>query len=141
MTRISWSGETFFGVFSRVSAPAATNYLAGVVVALLSSQKRPAPRDLLGPVGDQLPGGEDPVAKWGDRLVTGPMGLGTSAARSPWGYTAAGETVTANGRGVPPPMLDGPTGLGTSALRVSAAQAGGVNQRVKTTCGQWYHDG
>jgi len=127
-------------VFSRVSTPAATNDLAGVVVALLSSQKRPAPRDLLGPVGDQLPGGEDPVAKWGDRLVTGPMGLGTSAARSPWGYTAAGETVTASGRGVPPPMLDGPTGLGTSALRGSAAQPADDGSGMELYCPPAFRD-
>ncbi|MGH3983235.1 MAG: family 2 encapsulin nanocompartment cargo protein terpene cyclase [Pseudonocardiaceae bacterium] len=69
-------------VLSRVSAPAATHDLAGAVVALLSNPERAAPSNLPGSVGDQLAGDEDrPAMSVADRLVTGPRGLGTSAAR------------------------------------------------------------
>ncbi len=111
-------------VLSRVSAPAATHDLAGVVVALFSSPERAAPRDLPGSVGDQLPrDGNKLTASVVGRLVTGPTGLGTSAARIPWQRTAGGETIAATGRGAEPCMPDGPTGLGTSALRVQAGRS------------------
>ena len=108
-------------VLSRVSAPAATHDLAGVVVALFSNPERAAPRDLPGSVVDQLPGDENQLAaSVAGRLVTGPTGLGTSAAWIPWRCTAIGETVETTGRGAQPRMPDRPTGLGTSAVRVSA---------------------
>lgn len=76
-------------VLSRVSAPAATHDLAGVVVALLSNLQRAAPRDLPGSVGDQPPGDEkQPAASVAVRLRTGPTGLGTSAARIRVGASA-----------------------------------------------------
>jgi 2-methylisoborneol synthase len=65
-------------VLSRVSAPAATHDLAGLVATLLSDPNRSAPIDLPGSVRHRLPG-----------LVTGPTGLGTSAARIPWRHAAA----------------------------------------------------
>ncbi|MGH3925795.1 MAG: hypothetical protein ACRDTT_23535, partial [Pseudonocardiaceae bacterium] len=111
-------------VLSRVSAPAATHDLAGVVVALLSSQERAAPRDLPGSVEDQLFGDEkQPAASVIDRLLTGPTGLGTSAARFPSLRTAIGETAAATGRGAKRQMPDGPTGNGDSAVRVSAERS------------------
>jgi 2-methylisoborneol synthase len=69
-------------VLSRVSAPAAAHDLAGVVVALFSNPERAAPRDIPGSAGAQLPGDETQLAaSVVGRLVTGPTGLGTSAAR------------------------------------------------------------
>ncbi|MGH3920754.1 MAG: family 2 encapsulin nanocompartment cargo protein terpene cyclase, partial [Pseudonocardiaceae bacterium] len=114
-------------VLSRVSAPAATHDLAGVVAALLSNPERTAPRDLPGTDGDQLPEDGDqlpedenePAASVVGRLVTGPTGLGTSAARIPWQGTSAGEAVAATGRGAQPRIPDDPTGLGPSAAWVS----------------------
>jgi hypothetical protein len=116
-------------VLSRVSAPAATHDLAGVVVALFSNLERAAPSDLPGSVGDQLPGDEKQLAaSVAGRLLTGPTGLGTSAARIPWQCTAVGETVAATGRGTEPHLSDGPTGVGASVVRVSAERpAGGAD--------------
>jgi 2-methylisoborneol synthase len=81
-------------VLSRVSAPAVTHDLASVVVTLFSTPERIAPRDLTGFVGDQPP--EDAgqqTASVMSRLVTGPTGLGTSAARIAE-RTAVGESGT-----------------------------------------------
>ncbi len=108
-------------VLSRVSAPAATHDLAGVVGALLSTPERAAPRDLPGSVGDQLPGDENQLAaSMVGRLVTGPTGLGTSAVRIPWRDTAVGKTIAATDCGAKPRM---PDGLGTSAVWVSAGRS------------------
>ncbi|MDQ2881876.1 MAG: hypothetical protein M3Y48_11800 [Actinomycetota bacterium] len=111
-------------VLTRASAPPATHELAGVVTALLSNPERAAPRDLPVPVGDQPPGDANRgTASVAGRLVTGPTGLGTSAARIPSWTTTAGETITSAGRGVGPRMPDGPTGLGTSAVRIPVARS------------------
>jgi 2-methylisoborneol synthase len=111
-------------VLSSVSAPAATHDLAGVVVALFSNPERAAPRNLPGSVGDQPPGDENQLAaSVAGRLVIGPTGLGTSAARIPCRCTAIGETIAATGRGAKHCLPDGPTGLGTSAVRVSAGRS------------------
>jgi len=83
-------------VLSRVSAPAANHDLASVVAALLSDPQRPAPRDLPQSAENQLLSprhDSQPASSWLDRLVTGPTGLGTSAARILRPSTAAGETV------------------------------------------------
>jgi 2-methylisoborneol synthase len=86
-------------VLSRASAPAVTHDRADAVVALFADRQRPAPRDLPEstgdelPAGDQLPGDDDqPAASVGGRLVTGPTGLGTSAARIRWLGTTGSET-------------------------------------------------
>lgn len=107
-------------VLSRVSAPAATHDLAGVVVALLSNPERTAPRNLHAFVRDQQPGDEGPLTGSVSRFVAGPTGLGTSAARIPWPCTNAGVAVAAANRGTQPHLPDGPTGVGTSTVRVSA---------------------
>jgi hypothetical protein len=79
-------------VLSRVSAPAANHELANVVAALLSSG--PAPKDRLQPAAERVWGRDSqPAASLRDRLVTGPTGLGTSAARFLRPGTAA-ETST-----------------------------------------------
>jgi germacradienol/geosmin synthase len=68
-------------VLAGVSARAARHQLANVVAALLSSGQQPAPKDLLPPTVDQPPGRDSQLAaSLLDRLVTGPTGLGTSAA-------------------------------------------------------------
>jgi len=124
-------------VLSRVSAPAATHNLAGVVVALFSNPERAAPRELPGSVGDQSLEVEEqlnrPVTSW---LVTGPTGMGTSAARIPWQSTVVGETVEVTARGAESHMPDGPTGLGTSALRISAGRSadGGSDSDTELYC-------
>ena len=107
-------------VLSRVSAPAATHDLAGVVVALLSNPERTAPRNLHAFVRDQQPGDEGQLTGSVSRFVAGPTGLGTSAARIPWPCTNAGVAVAAANRGTQPHLPDGPTGVGTSTVRVSA---------------------
>ncbi|MEO7194188.1 MAG: terpene synthase [Pseudonocardiaceae bacterium] len=77
-------------VLSRVSAPAATHDLASRVAALLSNPERAAPRDLPGSVGDQLPEDNRLTRSVAGKLITGPTGLGTSAARiSSWCPAAA----------------------------------------------------
>ncbi|HZD13742.1 MAG TPA: hypothetical protein VE196_01110, partial [Pseudonocardiaceae bacterium] len=64
-----------------VSARAAHHELANVVAALLPSGQQPNPNDLLQPTSDQPPGRYSQLAaSLLDRLVTGPSGLGTSAA-------------------------------------------------------------
>jgi len=92
-------------VLSRVSAPAAAHDLAGVVVALFANPERAAPRDLPESTGDQLPTGaqlpgDDNQADASvlGRLLSGPTGLGTSAARIPWQGAVLSETRTATVR-------------------------------------------
>jgi hypothetical protein len=69
-------------VLAGVSAPAANHELANVVAALLASGPQPAPKDPLQPTADQPPRRDSELAaSLLDRLVTGPTGLGTSAAR------------------------------------------------------------
>jgi germacradienol/geosmin synthase len=76
------SEEGPVSVLSRVSAPAANHELTNVVAALLSNGQRPAPKDLLQPTADQVWGRDSQLAaSLLDRLLTGPTGLGTSAAR------------------------------------------------------------
>ncbi len=87
-------------VLSRVSAPAAAHDLAGVVVALFANPERAAPRDLHEATGDQLPGDDNQAAaSVVGRLLSGPTGLGTSAARIPWQGAALSETSTATATG------------------------------------------
>ena len=92
-------------VLSRVSAPAAAHDLAGVVVALFANPERTAPRDLPESTGDQLPTadhlpGDDnqPTVSVVGRLLAGPTGLGTSAARIPWQGSTPGEPIAATGQ-------------------------------------------
>jgi 2-methylisoborneol synthase len=80
-------------VLSRMSAPAAGHDLASVLADLLSSPQRPAPRDLPQSAGG-LGHDSQPAASLRDRLVTGPTGLGTSAARIFQDSTGTGETAT-----------------------------------------------
>lgn len=73
--------EASASVLAGVSAPATNHELANVVAALLSSAQQPNPNDLLQPTVDQPPGRDSQLAtSLLDRLVTGPTGLGTSAA-------------------------------------------------------------
>jgi len=102
-------------VLSRVSAPAATHELAGLVTALLSNPERAAPRDLPGSAGDA------PVVS----QLVGPTGLGTSAARLPWRRAATRKPAAGTARGAEPRILGGPTGLGTSAARALAGRPAG----------------
>lgn len=81
-------------VLSRVSAPAASHELASVVVSLLSNPQRPAPKDLPQSVGDQQSGDHSqPATSALGRLITGPTGLGTSAARIRREDTGPSETI------------------------------------------------
>jgi germacradienol/geosmin synthase len=74
---------------------AAHHELANVVAALLSSGQRPAPKDLVQLAADQPPGHDSqPAASLLDRLVTGPTGRGTSAARLPRPSSAAATSTT-----------------------------------------------
>lgn len=115
-------------VLSRVSAPAAAHDLAGVVVALFSNPERAAPRDIPESTADQLPGDDNqPTGSVVGRLVTGPTGLGTSAARIPWRGTAVSETTMATGRGTQLHIPDVPTGLGTSSVRIPSGVSAGVS--------------
>ena len=85
-------------VLSRVSAPAASHELASVAVALLSNPQRPAPRDLPQSVGDQLAGDRSqPATSLSGRLITGPTGLGTAAARIRRESRRVSETIAATG--------------------------------------------
>jgi 2-methylisoborneol synthase len=85
-------------VLSRASAPAANHDLASVVAALLSNPQRPAPKDLPQSFGDQPPGDHNqPARSLLDRLITGPTGLGTSAARIHQESPAPSETIAATG--------------------------------------------
>jgi germacradienol/geosmin synthase len=64
-----------------VAARAAHHELPNAVAALLSSGQQPDPKDLLQPTADQPLGRDSQLAaSLLDRLVTGPTGLGTSAA-------------------------------------------------------------
>lgn len=120
-------------VLSRVSAPAATHDLAGVVVALFSNPERAAPRSLPGSVGDQPPGDETQLAaSVVGRLVTGPTGLGTSAARIPWLDTSAVRVLAG-------PSADSEPGLELycpPAVRDDVALGEEVNDRLVDWAGQ-----
>ena len=76
-------------MLSRVSAPTAAGDLAGAVAALLSNPERTAPAELLEPLEEKTPQALSVI----ERL--GPMGLGTSTARSRWWCTTDDETVQA----------------------------------------------
>jgi germacradienol/geosmin synthase len=81
VTSPATSQEAPVSVLAGVSAPAAHHELANAVAALLSSGQQPDPNDLLQPTADQPPGRDSQLAaSLLDRLVTGPTGLGTSAA-------------------------------------------------------------
>jgi 2-methylisoborneol synthase len=85
-------------VLSRVFAPAANHDLASVVATLLSNPQRPAPKDLPQSVGNQLSEEpSQPATSASARLLTGPTGLGTSAARILQESTAPSETIAASG--------------------------------------------
>lgn len=60
-------------LLSRLSAPAATGDLVGVVTALLSNKDSAAPRELAR--------ADSGATTTGNRFATGPTGIGTSAAR------------------------------------------------------------
>jgi 2-methylisoborneol synthase len=78
-------------VLSRVVAPTATHDLTDVVTTLFSNPERAAPRELPGSVGDQPPEEDNQlVTSVAGRLVSGPTGLGTSAARIPSWCTGLG---------------------------------------------------
>ncbi|MGB7794756.1 MAG: family 2 encapsulin nanocompartment cargo protein terpene cyclase [Pseudonocardiaceae bacterium] len=125
-------------VLSRVSAPAVTHDLADAVVALFANPQRLAPRDLPAYVGDQLPGDDgQPDASMASRLLTGPTGLGTSAARIPWLGTAGNETMSVTGPvtgPVPTEATDnggsGPTLYCPPAVRDDVALGEEVNDRL-----------
>jgi 2-methylisoborneol synthase len=122
-------------LLSRVSAPAATHELAGLVAALLANPDGAAPKDLFSPCQDQRPvPGQSPLASSVARFIIGPVGLGTSAARigpsSAATATDAASTAAAghdlhidrrNGR-LSRRLPNGSTGLGTSAARIMAEQ-------------------
>lgn len=112
-------------MLSRVSAPAATHDLAGVVAALFANPQRAAPRDLLGTVAGQRSDDEQPTRAVAARFVSGPTGLGTSAARISGRRTVATETVAATARGAQSHLPDAPSGVGTCAVRVAAAGRSG----------------
>jgi 2-methylisoborneol synthase len=85
-------------VLSRVSAPTANHDLASVVAALLANPQRPAPKDLPQSAGDQPARDRgQPATSLSGQLITGPTGLGTSAARIHQESTAPPETITAAG--------------------------------------------
>ena len=85
-------------VLSRVSAPAANHDLASVVAALLSNPQRPAPKNLPQSFGNQPPVDHNqPARSLLDRLITGPTGLGTSAARIRQESPAPSQTIAATG--------------------------------------------
>lgn len=117
-------------LLSRLSAPAATDELAAVVAALLAKPKPAESRQLSEAIelpsdpDDARSGGHRPddAATVGPRLLAGPTGLGTSAARvlAPAAADAAAPAFRTPARqpepGVRIPRF--PTGLGTSALRI-----------------------
>ncbi len=127
-------------VLSRVSAPAAAHDLAGVVVALFANPERAAPRDLPEstggqlPTGDQLPGDDNQAAvSVVGQLLSGPTGLGTSAARIPWQGTALSETRAATGRVSAGASADagvGPALYCPPAVRDDVALGEEVNDRL-----------
>ncbi|MEU1624215.1 hypothetical protein ABZ746_02490 [Streptomyces sp. NPDC020096] len=103
-------------LLSRVSAPAAAHDLANQVATVLSDPEGAAPRDLPGAFGEQQAGRARESAQPGARrLIAGPAGLGTSAARLAV-PSATGAAV--DGRGPKVRQLpDGPTGWGATAPR------------------------
>lgn len=121
-------------VLSRVSAPAAAHDLAGVVVALFANPERTAPRDLHEATGEQLPGDDNQAAaSVVGQLLSGPTGLGTSAARIPWQGAALSETRTATGRvsaGASPDAGAGPALYCPPAVRDDVALGEEVNDRL-----------
>ena len=116
-------------LLSRVSAPAGAGPVAGRVVALLSDPRRPAPKDLPAPASPP-PDAVSAVESFGDRLIRGPLGLGTTGARPPWGIlaaSAADEAAPAAER----PSDPGPTGLyAPPVLRDDEALGELVNERL-----------
>lgn len=103
-------------VLSRMSAPLATHDLAEVVVALLSQLDR-APAGLLGSVGISQ---SRPVPSEGSRLLPGPTGLGTSAARVGPPASAARVGPPATAAGVGPPAIGAGSGLPDGAAGVGS---------------------
>jgi 2-methylisoborneol synthase len=63
------------------------------------------------------------------------MGLGTSAARPPWGQTSVDKTATVNGHGTALPALGGPTGPGSSARAIPAAASAVQTEAAPSTDG------
>ncbi len=113
-------------VLLSVTAPAATHDLVGVVTALFSNPERAAPRNLPGSVGDQPPGDASRLTGSEEgRLVTGPTGLGTSAARIPWQCKTAAEAADPSTDGGPGAELFCPP-----ALRDDRALGEQVNDRL-----------
>jgi 2-methylisoborneol synthase len=105
-------------MFSRMS-PAEADTVAGRVMALLSDPRRPAPKALplpTSPPPDGTPEGTVATASLVDRLVSGPLGLGTAGARFPWGVPS--HPPLSEGREARPPLPDGRKALGTSAMRL-----------------------
>lgn len=108
-------------LLSRVIAPPATHDLATLVSTVLSSVRGAAPRDLSGWEGDQPSGPvQHAAASSLLRVVTGPSGLGTSAARIasafPAGAAAATDGERPGGRKLTPSF--GLGRLGVAALRI-----------------------
>ncbi len=107
-------------LLSRVSAPAATHDVAGLVSALLSNLEGAAPTNLTGSFGgQQSEAAKQLPASIERRVVTGPTGLGTSAARITSLSTADAAAAAHTAK---PRLPVGPSGLGTSALRVPAGR-------------------
>jgi 2-methylisoborneol synthase len=106
-------------LLSRVFAPAATHDLAGFAANILSNMESAPLSDLSESFGDHVPV-KQPEASTAYRLLTGPTGLGTSAARLS-SLFASRDTATSNG--ARPHLPGGPTGLGTSATRVAAGRS------------------
>ena len=107
-------------LLSRLAAPVADSEVASAVVHLLSTQNRPAPSDLVQGAGAVV-----------RRVLTGPTGLGTAAARVLQGTSGDGgenppltvlEPPTVATPSAPPRRF-GPAGLGTSAVRISPTPA------------------
>lgn len=121
-------------VLSRVTAPTAGHDLASVVGALLSSPQRPAPKDLSQLPAQRLGQDSQPAESLLDRLVTGPTGLGTSAARIFRPSTAAEAAVATS-----EPTSDQPPDLELycpPAVRDDEALGEEVNDRLVDWAGQ-----
>ncbi len=103
-------------LLSRMTAPPATHDLAGFAADILSNMEVAPLSDLFESFGDHVPV-KLPEASTASRLLTGPAGLGTSAARL--SSLVAGRA-TATSTGPRPHLPGGPTGLGTSATRIAA---------------------
>ncbi len=106
-------------LLSRVFAPAATHDLAGFAANILSNLEGVPLSDLSESFGDYVPV-KQPEASAAYCLLTGPTGLGTSAARLPSLVTGR---ATATSNGARPHLPGGPTGLGTSVTRVAAGRS------------------